>query len=82
MKHVETQDASIEASLMFQCFIESELPRQTRKIGPMYSHIWHYIEPMYLQSYQCWANFPGLSGMLIYLDENCLNCLRHFCLFY
>ena len=37
--------------------------RQTRKIGPMYSHIWHYIGPMYSQSCQRWANFPGLSGV-------------------
>ena len=36
--------------------------RQTRKIGPMCSHIYHYIGPMYSQLCQCWANFPGMSG--------------------
>ena len=40
----------------------SEISRQTRKIGPMHSHICHYIGPMYSQSCQRWANFAGLSG--------------------
>ena len=40
--------------------------RQTRKTGPMYYHIWHYIGPMYSQSCQRWSNFPGLSGNLSY----------------
>ena len=43
---------------------EGSCSRQTRKIGPMYSHIWHYIGPMYSQLCQCWANFPSLSGSL------------------
>ena len=43
------------------------ITRQTRKIGPMYSHIWHCIGPMYSQSCQRWDNFSGLSGILVEL---------------